>query len=128
MNALQQLIADYIEDNPRENLSSIGRRGGLPRQTVWSLANKPSAKQTPHPDTIKRLAKGMPGIPESVIRAAAGSAAGYESTSVEIGDEEELMMVESFRTLDDERKQVLRRRLRHLMAEMREEREAGAGE
>ena len=57
MNALQKLIADYLADNPGENYSTIARRGDMPRTTVYSLATKEERRQTPHPDTIRQLAK-----------------------------------------------------------------------
>jgi hypothetical protein len=123
MNALQQLIEDYKKDHPGESYASIGRRGGLPRQTVQNVAKKKSPRQTPHPDTIAGLARGME-MPESWVRAAAGSAAGYPGTvSTEILTEKGRMIGEGFDTLDEERQEILARRLRLLMAEMREEQE-----
>jgi hypothetical protein len=124
MNELQQLIADYIADNPGESYASIGRRGGLPRQTVQHLAKKAQAKQTPHPETLKCLAKGM-GLPESYIRAAAADAAGYGNGDDE-GDPRARLMVEASKHLDPERLAVLERRARSLLSEMREEQEQGS--
>ena len=125
MNELQQLIADYIADNPGESYASIGRRGGLPRQTVQHLAKKAQAKQTPHPETLKCLAAGM-RMPESVVRAAAADAAGYgaNSTNGDDSDPELRLYVESFKALDRERRDVLTRRMRSLLTEMREEQDS----
>lgn len=121
MNSLQRLIAGYLADNPSENYSSIARRGGLPRSTVHSIATVEERRQTPHPDTIKKLAKGMDML-ESVVRAAAGDAAGYKSTtSSELTSEQARLIVEAASHLDQERLEALARRARHLLAEMREE-------
>ena len=124
MNALQKLIADYLADNPGENYSTIARRGELPRTTVYSLAMKEERRQTPHPDTIKGLAKGMSML-ESVVKSAAGAAAGYRSSAglSELSTEESRLIVEAATHLDKERLEALARRARHLLAEMREESE-----
>lgn len=129
MNDLQRLIDDYIKDNPDESYSSIARRGGIPRQTVWALAKKESARQTPQPSTISGLAKGM-GLSEETVRRAAGQAAGYPSapvTSEHISDRGRLI-VEALRELDAERLEILARRARFLMAEQREEHASETGE
>ena len=119
MNALQKLIFDYLADNPSENYSTIARRAGMSRSTVYSLATKQERRQTPHPDTIKALARGM-GMHESVVRAAAGDAAGYHGANeVQVGRGR--LIVEAASLLDDERLEALARRARHLLAEMREE-------
>lgn len=125
MNSLQQLIADYLVDNPDESYSSIARRGGLPRQTVWAIAKRESSRQTPHPDTIAGLASGM-GLPESQVRAAAGDAAGYPSTtSSEILTDRGRLIAEALNALDEERLEILARRARFLLAEQREEQGGG---
>lgn len=120
MNALQKLIFDYLADNPDENYSTIARRAGMSRSTVYSLATKQERRQTPHPDTIKALARGM-GMPESVVRAAAGDAAGYHGANNEIQSGRGRLVVEAASLLDDERLEALARRARYLLAEMREE-------
>lgn len=78
LNALQQLIADYLADHPVESYSSIARRAGdgMPRQTVHAIAKKGDVRQTNQPRTIERLARGM-DMEESRVRAAAGLAAGF---------------------------------------------------
>lgn len=121
MNALQQLIADYLADNPGEDYSSIARRGEMPRQTVWATARRATSRQTPRPDTLRRLAKGM-NKPESEVRAAAGIAAGYPgTTSSEITTERGRLIAEALNALDEERLEILARRARFLLAEQREE-------
>ena len=62
---------------------------------------------------------------ESVVRAAAGDAAGYRgnSTLSELSTEESRLIVEAANHLDKERLEALARRARHLLAEMREESE-----
>lgn len=121
MNSLQRLIADYLSDNPDENYSTIAQRGGMSRSTVYSLAKKEERRQTPHPETIRRLALGM-GMQESVVRAAAGDAAGYRATTTsEMTTPQARLIVEATAHLDQERLEALARRARHLLAEMREE-------
>lgn len=120
MNDLQKLIADYLADHHGETYSSIARRGGMSRSTVYSAATVEKRKQTLQPDTIAGLAKGM-GMRESVVRAAAGNAAGYNAgVPQDMDTEEGRLIVAAFHDLDDERKRELARRARFLLAEMRE--------
>jgi hypothetical protein len=126
VNALQQLIADYLADNPGETYSSIARRGELPRQTVHALAKKAAPRQTPHPDTIAGLARGLQ-VSEEVVRRAAGEAAGYGKTvTTEHLSAHGRTIVESASQLDPERQEALARRARALLREMQEEREAAS--
>lgn len=121
MNALQQLVADYLADNPDESYASIARRGGMSRSTVYAIAKRPTHRQTPHPDTITALAKGLQ-MPESRVRSAAGMAAGFTgSVTSAIKTERGRLIAEALDELDDERLESLARRARHLLAEMREE-------
>jgi len=120
MNALQQLIASYLADNPGENYSTIARRAGMSRSTVYSIANKEERLQTPHPETVRGLARGM-NMLESVVKAAAGDAAGYGGVSSELETERARLIVEAVKHLDQERLEALERRARYLLAEMREE-------
>lgn len=121
MNALQRLIADYLGDNPGENYSTIARRGGMSRSTVYSAATIDKRKQTLQAETIRGLAKGMQ-MRESVVRNAAADAAGYQAIGVpqELDTEEGRLIVAAFHDLDPERKRELARRARFLLAEMRE--------
>ena len=126
MNALQQLIADYLADNPGETYASIGRRGAtlqrpFPRQTVHSLATKRQQKQTNQPGTLAALARGM-NMSIDIVRSAAADAAGYKtSTTTSASNGPGRIVVEATEVLDPERLDVLARRARSLLAEMQEE-------
>jgi len=120
MNALQKLIADYLADHPGENYSTIGRRGGLPKTTVHSLATKETRKQTPHPDTIERLARGM-SVSVARVRLAAADAAGYRpDVPQEMDTDEGRLIVSAWHELSEERKRELARRARFLLMEQQE--------
>lgn len=120
MNDLQALIANYIADHPGENYSSIARRGGMSRSTVYSAARAEKRQQGLQEHTIQGLAKGME-MRESIVRAAAGSAAGYDVTvPQEMDSAEGRLIVAAFNDLDEGRKRELARRARFLLAEMRE--------
>lgn len=125
VNALQQLIADYLADHPGESYTSIANRGELPKQTVQSLATKATPRQTPRPDTISRLARGLQ-TSESVVRHAAGEAAGFGIEGLQAGDE--TLLIAEFRDLDEQSRADLQRRLRYLAAEARERRRSESGE
>lgn len=129
MNALQQLIDDYLAENRSESYASIGRRGStdihrLPRSTVHSMATKSSWRQTPQASTLTALARGM-NMSEDKVRTAAADAAGYKAgvSSVPF-DSRTQIILEAMNHLDPERMEVLARRARFLLAEMREEQQA----
>jgi transcriptional regulator with XRE-family HTH domain len=121
MNALQQLIADYLADHPGENLSTIARRGGLSRQTVQGIARRSKSRQTPQVQTLEGLAKGM-NKPISEVRAAAGIAAGFGGTvTSEIKSDRGRLIAEALSELSEERLEFLARRARLLLEEQRQE-------
>lgn len=122
MNALQQLIADYLDDHPGENYSTIARRGGIPRQTVQALARRERSRQTPRPHSLEGLARGM-GVSIDTVRQAAGLAAGYGLDS-SIDDERVRMLLGTVSELDTERLEAVFRRARALLDEQREEQQA----
>lgn len=82
-NELQRLIAAHIAATPGENYATIARRARMSRSTVFALATRPRMRQTPHPDTIAALARGMQ-MPESRVRVAAGLAAGFGGSPREV--------------------------------------------
>lgn len=72
LNPLQSLIAEHVAQTG-ETYQDIAARGGMPRQTVSALMNRPAAYQSmPHADTLRRLAKGL-RLPRAVVQAAAAS-------------------------------------------------------
>ncbi len=123
MNALQQLIADYMGDHPDETFASIARRGDMPRQTVQALARRSQVRATPRADTIERLAQGM-NMSMDIVKAAAGLTAGYGQGTAALEDDKVRLLVEIASELDEEQMDVLMRRARLLMGEAREAREA----
>jgi hypothetical protein len=120
MNALQQLIHDYLQDHPDENYSTIALRGGIPRQTVQALARRERARVTPRPASLEGLAKGM-NMSLEVVRQAAGMSAGYGLGTAELADERMRLLVGTVGELDDERMEAVFRRARMLLEEQREE-------
>jgi hypothetical protein len=126
MNALQQLIADYRLDTG-EGYADIGRRAGIPRQTVQALATKDHLRQTPHPTTIAALARGM-RVPVELVSRAAVEAAGYGGMMSEHLDGETRLLIIRLNEMDPRRKEDLFRRSRMLIEEMYEEREPKPGE
>lgn len=127
MNALQKLIAEYLADNPGETHSSIARRAGMSRSTVYSIATVEKRVQTPNPETITALARGM-GMTLERVRKAAADAAGYRlDVPAELDSDEGRLIVAAFADLDDERKRELARRARYLLQEMRESASGDSG-
>lgn len=122
MNALQRLIAEYRLDTG-EGYADIGRRAGIPRQTVQALATKDHLRQTPQPTTLTALAQGM-NMPVAVVSHAAAEAAGIHGLLSEHLDGETRLLIIRLNELDPERREDLFRRGRILLAEMHEDRES----
>ncbi|MGH8867117.1 MAG: hypothetical protein ACRDYU_03865 [Actinomycetes bacterium] len=120
MNALQRLIADWLSEHPGETYSSIARRGDLPRQTVNALAKRARARQTPRPDTISKLAKGL-RLDERTVREAAGLSAGYGIEEHRDRDDKYRLLIATLESLDEERLDAVARRARALRQEQIEE-------
>lgn len=128
MNALQQLIQEFIDNHANEDYSTIARRGEMPRQTVWAIARRRQHQQTIRPATIRKLARGLQ-TSESVIREAAGLSAGYGATTREgdvaaVDTDEWQLLLATLRDLDPERLHAVERRARALHREMLEEEQA----
>lgn len=75
MNAMQRLIRQRMAELDL-SFAEVGRRGDIPQNTVWRLANKVQHRQPPRAQTLERLARGL-DLPLDVVRAAAADAAGY---------------------------------------------------
>lgn len=116
MNALQALIAAHVAATG-ESYADIARRGGMSRQTVSSLALRDTSRQTPRPETLRKLAAGL-GLDLQTVRAAAANAAGFQTIHVE--DQDALIIVAALAELDDEQRDALKRRAMSLLAEARE--------
>lgn len=115
MNALQALIAAHVAAT-HESYAAIARRAGMSRQTVSSLAARDAAKQTPRPETLRKLAIGL-GLDVNTVRAAAADAAGFQTIAVE--DDDTLIIVAAMSELDAEQREALKRRAMSLLAEAR---------
>lgn len=76
LNTLAWLIQTRMKDHGW-SYRDVGERGGLPYGTVAALARKTGQAHPPRPKTIAALAKGLE-IPEDIVHACAGEAAGFE--------------------------------------------------
>lgn len=115
MNALQALIAAHVEATG-ESYAAIARRGGLSRQTLSTLVSSQGLKQTPRPETLRRLAIGL-GINLNVVRAAAATAAGFDT--INLDDHDALVIVAAMGELNAEQRQALKQRAITLLQEAR---------
>lgn len=122
MNALQRLIQRYLDEHPGETYASIARRGNIKAGTVQAVAKRPRKRQMPTHETLEGLARGM-SMSLDVVEQAARQAAGINATVIEIGtdDEDVMMLLAVSRELDPERLRELARRARYLREEMEEE-------
>jgi hypothetical protein len=75
MDALQRLIRERMREL-HYSYGDVARLGKLPRSTVHHLATHGRSGRLPNPATLEHLAAGL-GLPLSVVRAAAASAAGF---------------------------------------------------
>lgn len=75
MNALQKLIRERMHEL-NLTFEDVGRKGGLSRTTVNTIAMKDSPRSTPRHETLVKLARGL-DLPVDVLRQAAAESAGY---------------------------------------------------
>lgn len=102
-NALTRLIAERREAL-RLSYGDIALAGGLPKSTVHKLATTAKWSNTPHAETLDRLARGLQ-LPPAVVRRAAAEATGL--TAVVEDDPEASILIGSIAELTaDQRMQV----------------------
>jgi transcriptional regulator with XRE-family HTH domain len=108
-NALVVLIKSHMS-RTGESYGAIARRGGLPRQTVQALANRRVMRQTPRPDTLQKLAKGLQ-LPLATVNQCAAQAAAdaFNQARSEVLREDPILMVliDTWGKLDPAQRQVL---------------------
>ena len=124
-NRLQRLIEDYLDSHAGETYASIARRGGWKSaSTVQNIATTERRRTTPHPDTIRMLAKGLE-MSFDEVKVAAGDAAGYGPG--EPGERDALLVEldEYAAPLSEERKRELIALARFMMQQTRDERSGG---
>lgn len=74
LNPLQRLIQQRLHERGW-SYREVGRRGGLPHSTVYTLATTRNLARPPRPATIDALAKGL-DVPVAAVRAAAAESTG----------------------------------------------------
>jgi transcriptional regulator with XRE-family HTH domain len=74
LNPLQRLIQQRMRERGW-SYGEVARQGGLPRSTVYTLAQTRNLTRPPRPVTIDALAKGL-DVPVSAVRAAAAESTG----------------------------------------------------
>lgn len=78
MNALQQLIQDWIDSDPSHGVGLLVQRGGFKsRNTIYAIMERDDPAGLPRKETMQSLAKGL-GVPLRVVEDAARRAAGYD--------------------------------------------------
>jgi transcriptional regulator with XRE-family HTH domain len=109
LNGLGELIASHMKLTG-ESYSAIARRAGMPRQTLIALGTR-KMRQTPHPGTLAKLAKGLqisPATVNAVAARAAVNAAQDAHLHVIESDPTLMVLVDTVAALSDpERKVVL---------------------
>jgi len=106
LNPLQRLIQQRLRERGW-SYGEVARRGGLPRSTVYTLAQTRNLTRPPRPVTIDALAKGL-DVPVSAVRAAAAESTGlhyYDEPSVgrdDPGDQERELLIASIDELTPE--------------------------
>ena len=106
LNPLQRLIQQRMRERGW-SYGEVARRGGLPRSTVYTLAQTRNLTRPPRPVTIDALARGL-DVPVSAVRAAAAESTGlhyYDETPAgrhDPGDRERELLIASIDELTPE--------------------------
>jgi hypothetical protein len=83
INPLQRLIRQRMQEQGW-SYGDVGRRGGLPRSTVYTLATTRNLARPPRPATLNGLAWGL-DLPVAVVRSAAAESTGLHYYDDELG-------------------------------------------
>jgi len=97
MNALQRLIKARMAELDL-TFYEVGRRGGMPHTTAWTLASKAEHRQIPRIKTLKALSKGL-DLPLDVVRVAAAEAAGIRIEEITLDSGSTLATAENIRVV-----------------------------
>ena len=106
LNPLQRLIQQRMRERGW-SYGEVARRGGLPRSTVYTLAQTRNLTRPPRPVTIDALATGL-DVPVSAVRAAAAESTGlhyYDEAPAgrdDPGDRERELLIASIDELTPE--------------------------
>jgi transcriptional regulator with XRE-family HTH domain len=106
LNPLQRLIQQRLRERGW-SYGEVARRGGLPRSTVYTLAQTRNLARPPRPATIDALARGL-DVPVSAVRAAAAESTGlhyYDEAPAgreDPGDRERELLIASIDELTPE--------------------------
>lgn len=76
MNALQQLIQDWLDADPAHSVGLLAHRGNISRNTIYAIMGRDAPASLPRKATLRGIAKGI-GQPLGVVEEAASEAAGY---------------------------------------------------
>ena len=111
LNPLQRLIRQRLRERGW-SYGEVARRGGLPRSTVYTLAQTRNLTRPPRPATIDALARGL-DVPVSAVRAAAAESTGlhyYDQAPAGPGDpgdrERELLIASIDELTPEDRRHV----------------------
>ena len=106
LNPLQRLIQQRMRERGW-SYGEVARRGGLPRSTVYTLAQTRNLTRPPRPATIDALARGL-DVPVSAVRTAAAESTGlhyYDEAPAgrdDPGDRERELLIASLDELTPE--------------------------
>ena len=75
MNALQQLISDWVAAEKGRSVRSLADASGLPHSTVAAMRNRDEPAAMPRLENLRKLARGL-GLPYQTVADAAAKAAG----------------------------------------------------
>jgi hypothetical protein len=109
LNPLQRLIRQRMREQAW-SYGDVGRRGGLPRSTVYTLATTRNLARPPRPATLNGLAWGL-DLPVAVVRSAAAESTGLHYYDDELseaeatGDPERDLLIASIDELSTEDRQ-----------------------
>ena len=86
MNALRQLVQDWIDAEPGRSIGVLAQRAGMSRNTIYAAIKDDAGM--PRKATREKLARGL-GIPVRAVEDAAAQAFGYRVQQLD-GDSQEV--------------------------------------
>ena len=107
VNALQQLIQDWLDADPSHTVGLLAHRSGLSRNTIYAIMGRDDPAGLPRRQSLEGIARGI-SQPVAVVRAAASEAAGYRVTADMDPDSQEVQAwIALLEDLPDQRRKDL---------------------
>ena len=106
MNALQQLIQDWIDAEPGRSVRVLAKQADMSHNTIYAILQRQDPAGMPRRETLEALARGL-RLPVATVQEAAAEAAGFNVAELDPESQEVQAWVALLGDLPAQRRQEL---------------------